>query len=109
MDIVNTKQAAAFGVYYGDPELWICIAKYSNEAIMRSTKAMAIEGIGVLIQVSSRTKFGDEQETISEALQLVYGAIIVKYDKKAVVKGTNNEEDIGKVFDGTTKPVSSES
>jgi hypothetical protein len=109
MDIVNAKQAVTFGEYYGDPELWICIAKYSNDTMMRSTKAMAVEGIGVLVQVSSRTKYGDEQETIAEALQFIFGAIIVKYDKKAVIKGTVNEEDIGKVFDETTKPVSSES
>lgn len=73
-------------VLYGDPDAWICIAKASSEAqgFMKSTKAMNVPGLGVLVQVTTMQKElppaglveSDEVFHTSEALAFVPDAII---------------------------------
>jgi hypothetical protein len=57
----------------GNPDLWVIISKvYSTEnGWMKSTKAMNIEGRGVLVQVS--TQFADQ---VAEALTFVPDAMV---------------------------------
>jgi hypothetical protein len=55
---------------HGDPGAWVCVCKASSkeQGWMKSTKAMNIEGLGVLVQVS--TQQGNE---VAEALTFVPG------------------------------------
>jgi hypothetical protein len=70
----------------GNPDLWVVISKvYSEEGMWaKSTKAMNIEGRGVLVQVS--TQMGDQ---IAEALTFV---------PYAMVEGPFNNKATGKDF-----------
>lgn len=53
---------------HGDPGAWVCVCKASSkeQGWMKSTKAMDIEGLGVLVQVS--TQQGKE---VAEALTFI--------------------------------------
>lgn len=63
---------------YGYPDTWVCIAKASVPGHwMKSTKAMAVSGLGVLVQVT--TEVGHKGGTsIAEALTFIPGACIIK-------------------------------
>ena len=58
---------------WGDSDTWklICKAWSEDEEWMKSTKAMAIEGIGCLVQVTTQN-----EEMIAEAVTFVPGATI---------------------------------
>lgn len=62
---------------HGDPGLWVCLAKASSkcQGWMKSTKAMQIDDLGVIVQVS--TQQGDH---VAEALTFVPGAAIQERD-----------------------------
>lgn len=59
--------------FWGDGDTWklICKAWSEEEEWMKSTKAMAIHGIGCLVQVTTQN-----EEMIAEAVTFVPGAII---------------------------------
>lgn len=59
---------------WGDPDTWKLIAKASSDAEswMKSTKAMEISGVGVVIQVTTQQK-----DQVAEALTFVPFATIV--------------------------------
>lgn len=60
---------------HGNPNIWVCISKASSEeqGWMRSTKAMCVTGLGVLVQVSTEIL-----GIPSEALTFIPGASILK-------------------------------
>lgn len=62
---------------HGDPGAWKCLCKASSKAQgwMKSTKVMAVDGLGVLVQVS--TQQGTE---VAEALTFIPGATIMVKD-----------------------------
>lgn len=77
LDITDAKGAAdniADLKRWGDPDTWKLIAKASSdkEGWMKSTKAMQIDGVGVVLQVTTQ-----QGESIAEALTFVPFAIIV--------------------------------
>lgn len=59
---------------WGDPDTWklICKASSDEEGWMKSTKAMSIDGVGVVIQVTTQ-----QDEQVAEALSFVPFATIV--------------------------------
>ena len=61
---------------FGDGDAWllICKARSKKQAWMKSTKAMAILGLGVIVQVTTR-----ERDSIAEALQFIPGASIYEW------------------------------
>jgi hypothetical protein len=65
---------------HGDPNAWICIAKAATNKWMKSTKAMVVPGLGVLVQVT--TEISPMQPgvapCIAEALTFVPGACVVE-------------------------------
>ena len=74
LDITDTKDLSrkvSDVQVFGDPDTWqlICKASSKSQGWMKSTKAMLIPGVGVLVQVS--TQQGDH---VAEALCLVRGA-----------------------------------
>ena len=81
VDVVNTEDAKNkisdfFSV--GDPDLWVLVAKAGSKSQgwMKSTKAMQIDGVGIVIQVSTEKKTG-----VAEALQFVPGVRLEKDEK----------------------------
>ena len=67
----NVKDIDVFGD--GDMFQLLCKASSKSEGWMKSTKAMQIDGIGCVVQVT--TQQGDH---VSEALTFVPGAVIVE-------------------------------
>ena len=73
----------------GDTFKLICKASSAKERWMKSTKAMEIAGVGVVVQVT--TQQGDN---VAEALQFVPGAVIIPIDgnkengRKIVAQGS---------------------
>lgn len=69
----NVKDIKVFG--NGDTFKLICKASSANEGWMKSTKAMQIDGVGCVVQVT--TQQGDN---VSEALTFVPGVRIEEID-----------------------------
>lgn len=67
----NVKDIVVFGD--GDMFKLLCKASSKSEGWMKSTKAMEIEGLGCLVQVT--TQQGDN---VAEALQFIPGVTIVE-------------------------------
>ena len=84
---VNVKDLVVFGD--GDTFKLICKASSAKEGWMKSTKAMEIAGVGVVVQVT--TQQGDN---VAEALQFIPGAVIIPIDgnkengRKIVAQGS---------------------
>ena len=84
---VNVKDLVVFGD--GDTFKLICKASSAKEGWMKSTKAMEIAGVGVVVQVT--TQQGDN---VAEALQLIPGAVIIPIEgnkengRKIVAQGS---------------------
>lgn len=84
---VNVKDLVVFGD--GDTFKLICKASSAKEGWMKSTKAMEVAGVGVMVQVT--TQQGDN---VAEALQLIPGAVIIPIDgnkengRKIVAQGS---------------------
>lgn len=59
---------------WGDADTWklICKASSDEEGWMKSTKAMAVEGVGVVIQVTTQ-----QDDHVAEALTFVPFATII--------------------------------
>lgn len=77
LDITDAKGAAtniADLKRWGDPDTWKLIAKASSDAEgwMKSTKAMEVDGVGVLVQVSTQ-----QNGQVAEALSFVPFAKVV--------------------------------
>ena len=100
VDVVNTedvKRKVSDVKVVGDPDMWQLIAKASSKSQgwMKSTKVMEIEGVGVVIQVSTETKVG-----VAEALEFVPGVKLEKdeNDNYRLVKAEVNELDLSIKF-----------
>ena len=65
---------------WGDPNAWVVLAKASSEqqGWMKSTKALPIDKLGVLVQVSTQQKNEDGTYSLAEALQYIPGAKVVE-------------------------------
>lgn len=53
LDSTNSAQAKASGTsVFGNPDMWVCIAKAWNkqEEWMKSTKVLEVRGVGVFLQ-----------------------------------------------------------
>lgn len=63
---------------YGDPGQWVCLSKASSklEGWMKSTKAMHVEGAGVIVQVTTQQRNSDGSHAVAEALTFVPGCVI---------------------------------
>ena len=74
-DISRAKDNVSDLVTYGDGDTFklICKASSQSEGWMKSTKAMQIDGVGCVIQVT--TQQGDN---VSEALTFVPNTVIVQ-------------------------------
>lgn len=72
----DAKKKVSDIVVVGNTDLWQLIAKASskNQGWMKSTKAMHIPGLGVLVQGS--TQQGDH---VAEAMEFIPGAVIVDH------------------------------
>ena len=70
----DLKQKVADVEVFGDPDTWhlICRVSSKEQNWMKSTKAMEIPGLGVVLQVS--TQLG---ESVSESLVFIPGAEII--------------------------------
>jgi hypothetical protein len=68
---------------HGDPGAWVCVCKASSkeQGWMKSTKAMNIQGLGVLVQVS--TQQGNE---VAEALTFIPRAQIYVLDGNVTIR-----------------------
>lgn len=65
---------------WGDPDCWKVLSKASSEAQgwMKSTKVMPIDGVGVLVQVSTQQRNLDGTYAIAEALEFVPSSKILE-------------------------------
>ena len=73
-DVSGAKKNISDLIIYGNGDVWelICKASSNNEGWMKSTKAMQIDQVGCLVQVT--TQQGDN---ISEAVTFVEGVKII--------------------------------
>jgi hypothetical protein len=62
----------------GQPDLWVTLAKASShqQRFFKSTKALPIPGLGVLVQVSTQQMNPDGSHAVAEALAFVPGAVL---------------------------------
>lgn len=74
-DEAEAKAQVGDVVTFGSTDIWklVCKASSEEEGWMKSTKAMAIGGGGVLVQVSTQ-----QGEQIAEALAFCPGAVLVE-------------------------------
>ena len=76
-DAVNTADAVAKDagtpVVFGNPDHWVLLMKFisSDKSIAKSTKGWEIDGVGVVLQVSTK-----EGGSVAEALSFVPGVKI---------------------------------
>ena len=71
---VNVPDIQVFG--NGDTFRLICKASSESEGWMKSTKAMEIEGVGCIVQVTTQQRNGDGSYSVAEALTTVHGVRI---------------------------------
>lgn len=79
LDITSSKDLDKTKVLiFGNPDTWVLICKASNksEGWMKSTKAMQIGSLGVVIQVTTQ-----QGKQIAEAVVFVPGAAILSGPK----------------------------
>jgi hypothetical protein len=82
----NVKDIKFFGD--GDTFKLICKASSENEGWMKSTKAMEIEGAGVVVQVTTQQRNYDGSYAVAEALTFVpYAKIEDIIDDTATLVG----------------------
>lgn len=65
--------------FWGDGDTFklICKASSEKEGWMKSTKAMRVPGIGVVVQVTTQQRNPDGSYVVAEALTTVFGADII--------------------------------
>ncbi len=68
-------------IFWGNGDLFKLISKASseNEGWMKSTKAMQIEGVGCVVQVTTQQKGLDGTYAVAEAVTFVPGVVIIEY------------------------------
>lgn len=64
----------------GDTYRLLCKASSQNEGWMKSSKAMEIQGIGCVVQVTTQQRNPDGSYSVAEALTFVPGVKIVPDD-----------------------------
>lgn len=79
LNVAEAKAAISDLKTFGDGDMWTLIGKASSnkQGWMKSTKAMEIEGIGVLVQATTQ-----QADNVAEALTFVPGASIDRSDKE---------------------------
>lgn len=83
---VNVPDVQVFG--NGDTFQLICKASSAAEGWMKSTKAMQIDGVGCVIQVTTQQRNDDGTYSVAEALTFVPGVSIQHdYDVNLHVQG----------------------
>ena len=82
-------------VFFGDGDTFKLISKASseNEGWMKSTKAMEIEGVGCVVQVTTQQKNPDGSYSLSDAVTFVPNA---KIDTLMETDGTNEPKIVGR-------------
>ena len=81
-DSKSAREAYCEIEFHGDPDAWICISKAAVSGHwMKSTKAMRIRGLGVLVQVTTEVNMTPTSSSIAEALTFIPGAILIKNEK----------------------------
>ena len=80
--VTDVKKTTVDVVIYGDGNLFKLISKASSKAQgwMKSTKAMEIEGVGCVVQVTTEITNPDKSKSIAEALTFVPGVKISTLD-----------------------------
>ena len=65
-------------VIWGDGDMFKLLSKASSqkEGWMKSTKAMQIEGVGCLVQVTTQQRGLDGTYAVAEALTMIHGVVI---------------------------------
>jgi hypothetical protein len=84
-----SKQVSDLEIF-GNGDTWqlICKASSKTEGWMKSTKALEIDGVGCLVQVTTQQKNLDGSYAIAEAINFVRGVKIVAIkDDSGAVKG----------------------
>lgn len=71
-------------VFYGDGDMFKLLSKASSqsEGWMKSTKAMEIEGVGCLVQVTTQQRGLDGTYAVAEAVAMIHGVRIEETDGK---------------------------
>ena len=64
----------------GDMFKPLCKASSEAEGWMKSTKAMEIDGVGCVVQVTTQQRNGDGSYAVAEAVAFVPGVTIVEYE-----------------------------
>jgi hypothetical protein len=79
-DINGAKKNAPDIVVFGDGDAWMLICKPSsqNEGWMKTTKAMKLEGLGVVIQSETQQRNQDGSYSLSQSQSFVPGAVIIE-------------------------------
>ena len=85
-DINGTSKNVPDVVIFGDGDAWrlICKASSQAEGWMKSTKAMAVKGLGCLVQVTTQQRNPDGSYSLAEAVTFVPNAGIGE------IKASNN-------------------
>jgi len=83
LDITSSENSSDDIKTFGDPDIWKCICKASNdkEGWMKSTKAMQVEN-GCIIQVTTQQRNPDGSYAIAESVCYVPHAMIVPMETK---------------------------
>lgn len=92
LDSTNSAQAKASGTsVFGNPDMWVCIAKAWNkqEEWMKSTKVLEVRGVGVFLQTTTR-----EGNQISESVYFAPGICLNLMKTELVPLRGNNEMEI---------------
>lgn len=91
-DVNGTRKNVADVVFFGDGGTFALICKASSQAEgwMKSTKAMEIRGVGVVVQVTTQQRNPDKSYAVAEAVTFVPGARI------ATIKDDETGEIIGR-------------
>jgi hypothetical protein len=65
---------------FGNGDLWelICKASSEKEGWMKSTKAMPVKGLGVVVQVTTQQRNPDGSYSLAEAITFIPGANVIE-------------------------------
>jgi len=93
-NITDVKENVSDVVIFGDPNTWILVSKASSrkQGFMKSTKAMCLYRIGILVQTETMETNPDGTRSVSQSLQLVPEACLVfdgKTDSYHIQKATD--------------------
>lgn len=95
-DVSGAKQNVPDLEVFGDGDMWklLCKASSQAEGWMKSTKAMEIEHLGVIIQVTTQQRNPDGSYAISESVTSVISdlKIVEDYDGDSHLIGRHLEK-----------------